>query len=290
MSWLRIVVDANRDEGPVVEQALQQYDAVSISLEDRADEPVFELTPGDTPLWSETRITGLFPDSAPAVTIIEHIQKALGHALLDCRIEKLADQDWERVWLERFKPTRVGANLWICPTHLSAPDPDAVTVYIDPGLAFGSGTHPTTAMCLDWLSRQDLGDCHVLDYGCGSGILAIAALKLGAQSAWGTDIDPRALEVTAANAAANGVGDRLLTCLPEALPEQQFDVLVANILSAPLITLVDTFNRFLKPGGRIALSGILETQTDEVAAAYQPHFELQVKIRDGWTLLYGARV
>ena len=290
MSWLRIVVDANRDEGPVVEQALEQHGAVSISFEDRADEPVFELKPGDTPLWSETRITGLFPADAPAAIILEHVEQALGHVLLDSRVEKLADQDWERVWLERFKPTLVGANLWICPTHMSAPDSEAVTVFIDPGLAFGSGTHPTTAMCLDWLSRQDLGSRDVIDYGCGSGILAIAALKLGAQSAWGTDIDPRALEVATANAATNGVGDRLLTCLPEALPEQQFDVLVANILSAPLISLVDTFNNLLKPNGRIALSGILESQTEEVAAAYEPYFELQAKQQDGWTLLSGARV
>jgi len=290
MSWLRIVVDANRDEGPAIETVLEQHDAVSVSFEDRADEPVFELHPGETPLWSEIRVTGLFPEDVPASDILEAIESSLGHALLDSRVEKLADQDWERVWLDRFQPTEVGRNLWICPTHLEAPDPDAVTVFIDPGLAFGSGTHPTTAMCLDWLSRQDLGDCSILDYGCGSGILAIAALKLGARQAWAVDIDPRALEVTRENAVINGVSDRLHTCLPEEMVKMEFDVLVANILSGPLVDLAKTFYRLLKPGGLIALSGILASQTGDVQDAYAGNFSLVASQRDGWTLLSGARV
>ena len=290
MSWLRIVVDANRDEGPAIETVLEQRGAVSVSFEDRADEPVFELHPGETPLWSEIRVTGLFPENTSAVDIIAAIESSLGHSLLDSRIEKLADQDWERVWLDRFQPTRVGDNLWICPTHMDPPDPDAVTVFIDPGLAFGSGTHPTTAMCLEWLSRQDLSDRTVLDYGCGSGILAIAALKLGAREAWGVDIDPRALEVTRENAAINNVSERLRTCLPDDLAAKDFDVLVANILSAPLITLAGTFHGLLVPNGLIALSGILAAQSDEVSKAYTTGFHLAGRQRDGWTLLYGARV
>ena len=290
MSWLRIVVDANRDEGPAIETVLEQHDAVSVSYEDRADEPVFELQPGETPLWSEIRVTGLFPEDVSASDILEAIESSLGHALLDSRVEKLADQDWERVWLDRFQPTEVGQNLWICPTHLEAPDPDAVTIFIDPGLAFGSGTHPTTAMCLDWLSHQDLGDCSILDYGCGSGILAIAALKLGARQAWAIDIDPRALEVTKENALINGVSERLHTCLPGETKKMEFDFLVANILSGPLIELATTFHELLKPGGRIALSGILASQTGEVQDAYAGSFNLIANQRDGWTLLSGARV
>jgi len=290
MSWLRILIDANRDEGPVVEQVLEEHGAVSVSFEDRHDEPVFELKPGDTPLWSETRITGLFPEDADPVAILQAVDTTLGHTPLETRVEKLADQDWERVWLERFQPTEVGDNLWICPTHMDPPDPDAVTVFIDPGLAFGSGTHPTTAMCLDWLSRQDLTGCTVLDYGCGSGILAIAALKLGASEAWGVDIDPRALDVTMDNARINKVSERMHTCLPEQLHHEPFDVLVANILSGPLVSLRDEFHGLLKPGGGIALSGILESQTDETAAAYANGFGLESRQRDGWTLLFGARV
>jgi len=290
MSWLRILIDANRDEGPVVEQVLEESGAVSVSFEDRADEPVFELQPGDTPLWSETRITGLFPEDADPVAILQAVETTLGHTPLETRVEKLADQDWERVWLERFQPTEVGDNLWICPTHMDPPQPDAVTVFIDPGLAFGSGTHPTTAMCLDWLSRQDLAGCTVLDYGCGSGILAIAALKLGASEAWGVDIDPWALDVTMDNARINKVSERMHTCLPEQLDHEPFDVLVANILSGPLVSLRDDFHRHLKPGGGIALSGILESQTDETANAYANGFKLESRQRDGWTLLFGARV
>jgi ribosomal protein L11 methyltransferase len=290
MSWLRIVVDANRDEGPAIETTLEEHGAVSVSFEDRADEPVFELQPGETPLWSEIRVTGLFPENASAPEILGAIETALGHTLGETRVEKLAEQDWERVWLERFKPTEVGQNLWICPTHMEPPDPAAVTVFIDPGLAFGSGTHPTTAMCLDWLSRQDLTGCSVLDYGCGSGILAIAALKLGAREAWGVDIDPRALDVTVANATANGVSGSLDTCLPEDLGTKEFDVLVANILSGPLIELAGSFHALLKPGGLIALSGILATQTGEVERAYKKNFSLLARQQDGWTLLSGASV
>jgi len=290
MSWLRILIDANRDEGPVVEQVLEEHGAVSVSFEDRADEPVFELQPGDAPLWSETRITGLFPEDSDPAAILLAVETALGHTPLETRVEKLADQDWERVWLERFQPTEVGKNLWICPTHMDPPQPDAVTVFIDPGLAFGSGTHPTTAMCLDWLSNQDLQDCTVLDYGCGSGILAIAALKLGAREAWGVDIDPRALEVTMDNARINKVSERMHTCLPEQLDHEPFDNMVANILSGPLIGLREEFNRLLKPGGGIALSGILDSQAGEVEQAYTDGFALVPQHRDGWTLLFGARV
>jgi len=290
MSWLRIVVDANRDEGPAIEAVLEHHGAVSVSFEDRADEPVFELQPGDTPLWSEIRVTGLFPETTAPAEILGAIENSLGHTLVDSRVERLAEQDWERVWLDRFQPAKVGRNLWICPTHMDPPDPDAITIFIDPGLAFGSGTHPTTAMCLEWLSLQDLGDRTVLDYGCGSGILAIAALKLGAREAWGVDIDPRALEVTTENAVINGVAERLHTCLPRDLAEKGFDVLVANILSGPLIELTGTFHALLAPHGLIALSGILASQSGAVADTYSSGFRLTSKQQDGWTLLSGARV
>jgi ribosomal protein L11 methyltransferase len=291
MSWLRVIIDTGREQSPVVEQALEHCGAVSVSFEDRADEPVFELRPGDTPLWSETRITGLFPADADTSHIIDQVTAALGHVPLHTQIEKLADQNWERVWLERFQPTRVGKRLWICPTHMDPPDPQAVTVFIDPGLAFGSGTHPTTAMCLQWLADQDLQDKLVIDYGCGSGILAIAALKLGARRAIGVDIDPRALEVSLQNAEINKVSERLLTCLPDSIPQGvQADILVANILSGPLTQLSAVISQLVAKHGKIALSGILQAQSEEVRDAYAREFSLQASFRDGWTLLFGARV
>ena len=291
MSWLRVIIDTGREQSPVVEQALEHCGAVSVSFEDRADEPVFELRPGDTPLWSETRITGLFPADADTSHVIDQVTAALGHVPLHTQIEKLADQNWERVWLERFQPTRVGKRLWICPTHMDPPDPQAVTVFIDPGLAFGSGTHPTTAMCLQWLADQDLQDKLVIDYGCGSGILAIAALKLGARRAIGVDIDPRALEVSLQNAEINKVSERLLTCLPDSIPQGvQADILVANILSGPLTQLSAVISQLVAKHGKIALSGILQAQSEEVRDAYAREFSLQASFRDGWTLLFGARV
>jgi len=291
MSWLRVIIDTDREQSPVVEQALESCGAVSVSFEDRADEPVFELKPGDTPLWSETRITGLFPAETDTTQIIERVTAALGHVPLHSQIEKLADQNWERVWLDRFQPTQVGKRLWICPTHMDPVDSHAVTVFIDPGLAFGSGTHPTTAMCLHWLADQDLNDQLVVDYGCGSGILAIAALKLGARQAIGIDIDPRALEVSRQNAVINHVSERLQTCLPDAIPDNlQADVLVANILSGPLTELSGAISRLVGPAGKLALSGILQAQTDDVIRAYSREFSLQTNFRDGWTLLFGARV
>lgn len=289
MSWLRVIIDAHRDEADTVEQVLTDSGALSVSLEDRQDEPMFEYAPGDMPLWSETRLTGLYAAGTDTTAIIDQVTDTLGHTPIQTAVEEMIDQDWERVWLERFQPIEVGRGLWICPTQMDPPEPQAVTVFIDPGLAFGSGTHPTTAMCLDWLSRHDLSGKNVLDYGCGSGILAIAALKLGAATALATDIDPQALTVTTDNARLNGVEANLATCLPDKVTGQ-FDVVVANILSGPLVELADTLSGYVKAGGHLVLSGILESQTQDILAAYGGRFALAVTERDGWIRADGANV
>jgi ribosomal protein L11 methyltransferase len=193
--------------------------------------------------------------------------------------------------MDNFHPMRFGQRLWIVPSWHSAPEPDAVNLLLDPGLAFGTGTHPTTALCLEWLDGQDLTDCNVLDFGCGSGILAIAALLLGAKQAVGTDIDYQAIEASRDNAERNGIdASRFPLYLPEQLPAEQADVLVANILAGPLVALAPQLISLVKPGGRLALSGILAEQGEEVAAAYAATFDLDpLCIRDGWVRISGRR-
>ncbi|MEW6692942.1 MAG: 50S ribosomal protein L11 methyltransferase, partial [Pseudomonadota bacterium] len=202
------------------------------------------------------------------------------------------DQDWERAWMDQFQPLRFGEKLWIVPSWIEAPDAEAVNILLDPGLAFGTGTHPTTALCLEWLDGADMAGKTVLDYGCGSGILAIAALKLGATDAWGIDIDPQALTATRDNAARNGIeASRLHTGLPGALPKDAlFDVLLANILMGPLIELAPTLTGHVRPGGRLVLSGLLGEQAEEVMAAYAADFDFDPPaLKEGWARLTALR-
>jgi ribosomal protein L11 methyltransferase len=202
--------------------------------------------------------------------------------------ERIEDRLWERVWLEHFKPMSFGQRLWVCPEGQSVDQADAVVIQLDPGLAFGTGTHPTTALCLTWLDGIDLRGKTIVDYGCGSGILALAALKLGAERALAVDHDPQALQASQDNALKNGVADRLCTYLPDAVPATQADILVANILAGPLMTLAPILTGLLKPGGRFALSGILAEQQTEVAACYQPFAEIQPSHQqEEWILIPG---
>jgi ribosomal protein L11 methyltransferase len=192
--------------------------------------------------------------------------------------------------MDDFKPMAFGKRLWICPSWHTPPDKDAVNIFLDPGLAFGSGTHPTTALCLEWLEGCPLQDKDLIDYGCGSGILAIAGLKLGAQHAWGVDNDPQALKASQVNAEKNSVKERLITYLPEQMPDIEADVLVANILANPLIELRDKLAHLVRPGGHIALSGILEEQQEQVMQAYSEHFQMApATIKEGWVRLEGRR-
>jgi ribosomal protein L11 methyltransferase len=262
-----------------------------VTFMDAEDQPIFEPELNTTPLWSHTHLLALFEGGTEATTVLAHLELLTGSPLPEHHSEVIEDQDWERSWMDGFQPMRFGQRLWIVPSWHAAPEPDAVNLLLDPGLAFGTGTHPTTALCLEWLDGQDLKDCNVLDFGCGSGILAIAALLLGAKEAVGTDIDVQALEASRDNAGRNNIAEALFPLyLPEDLPQVQADVLVANILAGPLVSLAPQLSSLVKSGGRLALSGILAEQGEEVAKAYAKDFDLDpIANRDGWVRITGRR-
>jgi ribosomal protein L11 methyltransferase len=291
MPWIKLKLRSDRAHAEALGEALEEAGAISVSLEDAANEPLLELAWEAEPTWSEIFVTALFPANADVDALIDKLRASgrVGDPLTyEC--EALADQDWERVWMDRWQPMQVGRRLWIVPSWHTPPDPQAVNVVLDPGLAFGTGTHPTTAMCLDWLAEQDLAGKQVIDVGCGSGILAVAALKLGAARAIGTDIDARALAVARENADRNGVAARLETLLPgELAATVQADIVVANILAGALIELAPTITGHVRPGGWLALSGIMVHQADEVRAAYEPEIPLTQRAREEWALLAGRR-
>lgn len=291
MAWLQLVFDSDRERAPELEDALLELGALSVTLQDNADEPVLEPGVGETPLWSETRLLALFDEGTDPDAVIAALREQLP-ALPNWRAERVEDQAWERAWMDDFQPQRFGARLWVCPSWCEPPDPDGVILALDPGLAFGTGTHPTTALCLEWLDGQPLAGATVVDYGCGSGILAIAALLLGAERAVAVDNDPQALIATRDNAERNGIApERLVTCLPDALPAGTVaEVVVANILAGPLQELAPTLAGLCAPGGRLALSGILAEQAEAVAAAYRTRFALaEPATRAEWVRLDGLK-
>lgn len=293
--WRQIVMNLDGLPAEAVEEIFFSFGASSVTLSDAGDNPVLEPGPGETPLWTDTRITGLF---APECDLVK-----LRLALLDAfqikrlpefRIEELEDRVWEREWLKDFGPMRFGARLWIYPKGSDPIEPDAVIVNLDPGLAFGTGTHPTTALCLEWLDGQDLQGRKLLDYGCGSGILAIAALKLGCDSAVGMDIDPQAIIATQQNARYNEVGDFLQVFGSHEEISGPFDVVVANILAGPLVQFAESITLTLMQGGMLALSGVLCEQAEDVMEAYVPWIDFDppvFKEQDGqvWSRLTGKR-
>jgi ribosomal protein L11 methyltransferase len=299
MSWLQIVFDTTREHAPALDDALLDLGALSVTLQDNIpdtgiDEPIYEPTRGETPLWQRTRLLALFDAGSDEHLIIA----ALANMLPDVpawHAEIIEDQAWERAWMDDFRPMRFGERLWICPSWAEPPEPDAVVLRLDPGLAFGTGTHPTTALCLKWLDWQPLTGCTVLDYGCGSGILAIAALLLGAERAVAVDNDPQALIATRDNAERNGIApERLAVCLPEEidrhLGEGEADVTLANILAGPLQALAPELARLTRTSGWIVLSGILADQANAVAEAYIPAFSMHGPTLDGdWARLDGHR-
>ena len=232
MPWIQIKINSTGEHAEPLSDALMESGAVSVTFQDTHDNPVYEPLPGETRLWGDTDVIGLFDAETEMEDVVAELSQ---HPLLGSgfrhKIEQIEDKDWEREWMDNFHPMRFGERLWICPSWRDVPDPDAVNVMLDPGLAFGTGTHPTTSLCLTWLDGLDLAGKTVIDFGCGSGILAIAALKLGAAQAIGIDIDPQAIQASRDNAERNGVADRLSLYLPHQQPENlQADVVVANIL------------------------------------------------------------
>ncbi len=290
MSWLKFRLRADKERAQACADTLERLGALAVSLEDAGDEPQFDIGQSEPAAWNDTWVSGLFPINTSPQTLLDRIAQDCALTDPPYDVELVPDQDWARVWMDRFKPLRFGQHLWVCPSWLTPPDPGAVTIILDPGLAFGTGTHATTALCLEWLARQSLAGKTLVDYGCGSGILAIAALKLGARRVYGVDCDPQALAVSRENAARNAVAERLELLTPEALaPGLCVDVVLANILAGPLVALAGALTRMVRPGGRLVLSGLLAEQVDEVSVHYGEDFRFTREIREGWAMLCGTR-
>lgn len=305
MPFIELSFSCTQTEQPRAESALEEAGALSVTLQDAyldaADEQaIFEPGVGEQPLWNEMTLTALFDGETDALVLLALLETAApGLDWSRARFRKVDDQDWERAWLDQFQPMRFGARTWIVPWDHALPDearaPEAAVVRLDPGLAFGSGTHATTALCLEWLDalaqRGELQGHGVLDFGCGSGILALAALKLGATHADGVDNDPQALVASRDNAARNGVAERFAVYLPQDGPATTYPVVVANILASALDALAGTLAARVQPGGRIALSGILTGQEQALLARYAPWFDaLSVTQCEDWVRIDGIRI
>ncbi|PTY37244.1 ribosomal protein L11 methyltransferase [Saccharospirillum sp. MSK14-1] len=295
MPWLQIRIPTDPNHTDAIEEALLLAGCQAVTLIDSEDQPVFEPIRGTTPLWQHTTVQGLFEEDVDAVALqasIEQFAVNEGIQLSGAiHTEILEDKDWERAWMDAFKPIQCGPRLWICPSWLEPPEPTAVNLRLDPGLAFGTGTHPTTFLCLQWLDETIRGGERLLDYGCGSGILGLAAILLGAQQMDGVDIDPQALDATRANAANNGIdNNRFNVWMDDQQLAPTYDLLVANILAGPLCDLAQSLCQRLQRGGRLALSGILSHQAEAVMDAYRPWIDLDAPVeRDGWVRLSGTK-
>jgi len=291
MAWLQIALELDQQQLERHEDALLNAGALSVTYTDAADQPLLEPAPGETPIWQQVRLLGLFNDDTLPEQILLQLCVELNLARPpQHQFELLEDRNWVRAWMDDYRPMPFGSQLWVCPTTMQPPHPEAVNLRLDPGLAFGTGTHPTTALCLTWLANANLKQKSVIDYGCGSGILAIAALLLGATQAYATDIDPQALLTTQSNAELNQVEKQLSCCLVKQFKAPATDLVMANILAGPLTELAPTLAALCKSGGEIILSGLLAEQATEVRAVYEEWFELSpTQQQEEWILLHGTR-
>jgi len=305
MPWIKLILETIDEHASELEDLLIELGAAAVTLTDNANQPLFEPPLGTTPLWSQTRIEGLF-DSTLDMDVVSNIlqhyfKEELPDQSLNYKIEALEDQEWEKVWMKDFKPMLFGKRLWICPSWSENPENNAINLSLDPGLAFGTGSHPTTAMCLEWLDSGPIEGKDVIDYGCGSGVLAIAAGLLGSRHVLAVDNDPQALLATRDNCTKNNLEHTIGTYSPEELQKllnskssatpfnranRYADVLIANILAGPLQNLANTLTNLVKPGGKIVLSGILIHQKEDVIAAYTSSCQLvQLREKEEWCLL-----
>ncbi|MCE0555645.1 MULTISPECIES: 50S ribosomal protein L11 methyltransferase [unclassified Motilimonas] len=293
MPWIQLKLNATSETAEPISELLQDSGALAVTFLDAHDTPIFEPLPGETRLWGNTDIVALYEADQDLFPIVEALKL---HPIMTpdfaWKVEQLEDKDWEREWMDNFHPMKFGKRLWICPSWRDVPDESAVNVMLDPGLAFGTGTHPTTHLCLEWLESLDLAGKTVIDFGCGSGILAIAALKLGAAKVIGIDIDPQAITASLDNASRNNVADKIELYLAKDQPEGLLaDVVVANILAGPLRELFQPISALVKPQGLLGLSGILEQQADELNAVYKAQFNMDSPtIKDEWARLSGQKI
>lgn len=291
MAFIQLHLSTHPDQIGELEDALLAVGALSVTLADNADQPILEPGVNETPLWNDIHLSALFDAELVPAEVMAALADELGYRA-EGRWEQVEDKDWVREWMDRYQPMRFGQRLWIVPSWREAPDPGAVNLLLDPGLAFGTGTHPSTALCLEWLDAQALAGATVVDYGCGSGILGIAALLLGAERMIAVDNDPQALQATRENAERNGIDPaRIEVLLPQDYRGQQGQVVVANILAGPLIELAPRIAGAVLPGGRIALAGILQHQAEDVRRAYAAQgLEMEpATLREEWARLNGRR-
>jgi len=291
LNWLQIIFSCTPEHSEALEDALLGEGALSITYQDEADQPLLEPGVGEMPLWNQIRFSALFTADTGVDAVLESVRSQISFALPKYRVELVEKKDWERAWMDHYHAMSFGKRLWICPSWQTPPDPKAVNLMLDPGLAFGTGTHQTTALCLQWLDAADLQDKAVLDYGCGSGVLGVAALLLGAKSVLAVDNDPQALVATRDNAQRNGCAERLQVRLPNLdIAIDPVDVVLANILAGPLIQLAPLLSASLRPGGYLVLAGLLEEQARAVMAAYEPAVTfLPSASHEGWWRLVGQR-
>lgn len=285
MAWHQLSVVTDEFTAPHVSDFFSELGAVSVTYSDAEDQPVYEPAIDQTQIWHHTRVTALFElDADPDVVKVLVDNAFVGKPLQAWQRELLQDQAWERAWMAHFKPMQFADRLWVCPSGQEVKTPESVCMTLDPGLAFGTGTHPTTALCLEWLASNTVENRLVIDYGCGSGILAVAALLLGAQHAVGVDIDPQAITASQYNAEKNGVAAGLSLYLAQDFVPVQVEVVVANILANPLIALSATLVGMVKPAGCLVLSGILNEQAASVVEAYTSlgMMPLHVARQDDW--------
>jgi len=291
MPWIQISFDVDNTEAELAAGRLELAGACSVSFADAGDDPVLEPAPGETPLWPRIRVSALFPISIDPLRVDAELAQPSGLVSRSgLHVARVDDRDWEREWLKDFAPMRFGQRLWVCPGNQQPTATDGVVVRLDPGLAFGTGTHPTTALCLRWLDAAGVHNQTLVDYGCGSGILAVAAALLGAHKVYAVDNDPQALIATRDNAERNGVSQRIEVCAPDQLPPVTADVVIANILAGPLQELAPVLTAITRPGGQLVMSGLLQDQAEAVEQSYRTQFVFGQRAEDqGWMRLAGCR-
>ncbi len=293
MTWRQLSLSCQASELEQVEDLMLELGALSISLRDAGDEPIYEPLPGDNPVWQESIVTATFAEDCDHESLAQLLAARLPqHLAATIALDSFRDQDWIQAYRQHFKALQVAPDLWIVPSWTDPPDPGATNIRLDPGLAFGTGSHPTTALCLAWLATQKLNDLDVIDFGCGSGILAIAAIKLGARQVLAIDIDEQALSACKSNMEVNSIdAERIRVCPPTNTDSDAVDLLLANILAGPLLDLAERFADLLKPGGKILLSGILLSQLKEIQSTYSNYFKLDpASHRDDWVCISGSRL
>lgn len=297
MKWLQIHITVEQAQVDFTETLLSSLGAVSVTLDDAENQDLLEPLPGETPLWNKVIVTGIYAQEDDETIDVAALETFIRTQLPTepMRSEFLEDQEWERTWMDAYEPIQIAEKYWIVPEWMEAPEADAVNIKLDPGLAFGTGNHASTFLCLQWLGKTDVKDKIIIDYGCGSGILGVAALLLGAKKVYATDIDPQAVLATQQNAELNGVLENLYVGLPEEFntefKDKQADILVANILAGPLMSLAEEFSTLIKSEGEFALAGVIEEQVADVSSVYSEFFDIvEVEKRDEtWCRISGSR-